>query len=128
MDHNEPTLGEVLRRLDDVSRELKDVLREMKDDRAANAATYVRRDVYLAERTTIEANVADLHGDIKKGIADLHRDIEKVADGLGREVKSVKEDRKNDINFRRQVWLALGTVALTLLVTIVLSVINLLAR
>ena len=47
---DEPTLGEVIRRLDDVSRQLVELTREIKDDRAANAATFVRQDVYVAQR------------------------------------------------------------------------------
>lgn len=114
---SEPTMGEVLRRLDEVSRQLLDLARELKQDRAEAAATYVRQDVYFAERRAGEATVADLHGDIKK-----------VETNLGREIGGIKTDRKNDVAFRRQIWLAVGTLSVTLVVTIVLAVINLLAR
>ena len=46
----DPTLGEILRRLDELSRQLIDLTREIKEDRTVAATTYVRQDVYQAQR------------------------------------------------------------------------------
>lgn len=62
---DEPTLGEVMRRLEETSRQLADLAAQMRDDRAHAAQTYVRQDVYLAQRQADHAVVADLQGDIK---------------------------------------------------------------
>jgi hypothetical protein len=102
----EPTLGEILRRLDDVSRQLIDLTREIKDDRAATAATYVRQDVYLAQRLADQSVVADLHGDIR----------------------TVKDERKKDNDWKRQQNLTLAGLTVTVLVSIALAIVNIVAR
>lgn len=110
---NEPTLGEVLRRLDEVSRQLIDIVREIKEDRVDAAKTYVRQDVYIAERQASNAVVADLHGDIQS-----------VKGELGREIRGIKDDRKSDLGWRRQMWLAIGGLAVTTLIGIIGLIIN----
>ena len=60
---DEPTLGETLRRLEELSRQMIDLTREIKEDCATPAASYVRRDVYGAQRQADAAVMADLHGD-----------------------------------------------------------------
>jgi hypothetical protein len=114
---SEPTMGEILRRLDEVSRQMIDLAREMKDDRSAAAATYVRQDVYFAQRQAMESMIADLHGDVKQ-----------TETNLGREIAIIKDDRKSDVNFRRQVWLTMGALAITTLVTIVIAILNFVGR
>jgi hypothetical protein len=104
--NSEPTLGEVLRRLEEVSRQLLDVTHELKEDRKATAATYVRQDVYIAQRQADAAIVADLAGDMQ----------------------SMRDERKTDVGFRRQVWLTLGALAISMLVTIVIAIANFVAR
>ena len=110
---NEPTLGEVLRRLDDVARQLGEISREIKEDRAIAAGTYVRQDVYMAERTAQSAIVADLHGDIQSAKTELRG-----------EVQALKAQRQTDTAARRQVWLAIGGVAATSLLGIAALVVN----
>ncbi|HET7303639.1 MAG TPA: hypothetical protein VFJ12_03685 [Segeticoccus sp.] len=61
---DEPTLGEVMRRLDETSRQLADLAGQMREDRNHAAATYVRQDVYVAQRQADHAVVADLQTDI----------------------------------------------------------------
>lgn len=112
---NEPTLGEALRRLDDVSRELKELAREMKADRADAAKLYVNQGVYLAERQAMEYQIADLHGDLKK-----------VEIATGKEITDLKRARQGDTDARRQVWLAVATLAVGSLVTIAVTIVNLL--
>lgn len=96
-------MGEVLRRLDEVSRQLIDLAREMKDDRDKAAATFVRQDVYLAQRLADQAVVADLNGDIR----------------------AVNKAREADAGWRRQVLLTLAVLAISTLVSIALAVVNL---
>lgn len=103
---DEPTLGEVIRRLDDVSRQLVELTREIKDDRSANAATFVRQDVYVAQRQADGAVVADLHG----------------------EIRTLKESRQKDSDWRRQQNLSLAVVAIGAVVSIALAIVNILAR
>lgn len=103
---NEPTMGEVLRRLDEVSRQLLDLAGQMRDDRDKAAATFVRQDVYQAQRIADQAVVADLHGDIR----------------------SINKSRESDAGFRRQVWVTIGTLSISMLVTIVIAIANFVAR
>ena len=112
-----PTLGEVLRRLDDVSRQLVDLTREIKEDRAASAATYVRRDVYMAEQVTSNAVVADLHGDIQALKAEH-----------GREIRGLKDERKVAADKARQMWLALGAMAVTIALGLATIIVNVTTR
>jgi hypothetical protein len=121
---SEPTTGEVLRRLDEVSRQLVDLAREMKEDRAKAYAIFVQREVYnerektyAAQRTADQAVVADLHGDIKK-----------VETNIGRDVEAIRKERQSDAGFRRQVWLTMGALAITTLVTIVIALLNFVTR
>lgn len=114
-------MGEVLRRLDEVSRQLLDLAREMKEDRDKAAAMFVhqavyneREKTYIAQRLADQAVVADLHGDIKQVETSLSRDIDTLRDG-----------RKADQDWRRQVLLTIAVLAISTLVSIVLAVINL---
>lgn len=109
-----PTLGEVLRRLDAVTQQMSNLAIEMKEDRAALAATYVRRDVYMAEQTTSNAVVAD-----------LHRDIQALETTHGREIKALKDERRADADKRRQMWLAISAMAVTLTLGLAGLIINL---
>ena len=103
---DEPTLGEVIRRLDAITAQLTEVVREIKDEREKNAATFVRQDVYVAQRQADAAVVADLHS----------------------EIRGVKEDRKRDVDWKRQQNLALAGLAITTLVSIALAVIGFIVR
>ncbi len=60
----DPTLGEVIRRLDEIVERQERMLDRMDRDRVEAAKTYVRQDVYSAERQVVEANVADVRTDI----------------------------------------------------------------
>lgn len=61
---DEPTLGEVTRRLEEITRQLTEIAGQMREEQARAAQTYVRQDVYNANRQADHAVVADLHGDI----------------------------------------------------------------
>lgn len=103
-----PTLGEVLRRLEVVATQLGGIAREIKEDRAAAASTYVRQDVYLAERRASSAVVADLHGDIQVVRAEV-----------GSEIQGIKTDLKADRGWRRQMWLAIGVAFAASLLSVI---------
>lgn len=60
---DEPTLGEVLRRLEQVASELAKVTEQLRTDRVEAAATYVRKDVYIAETTSVTVRVGKLEDD-----------------------------------------------------------------
>lgn len=100
---NEPSPGEIMQRLDAVAAQLAALARQLSEDRNKAEATYIRRDVYMAERQFDQAVVADLAGDIRV----------------------VREDRKVDIGWRRQASLTIAVLAISSLVSIALAVINL---
>ena len=112
----EPTLGEVMRVCQTLVTEMAGLRAEIKQDRADIAKTYVRQDVYMAERQAAQAVVSDLHGDIRKVEADL-----------GRKIQQIQEDLKAEKASRRQVWLAISTMAIALLsifVTIIIAIVR----
>lgn len=131
-----PNLGEVLRRLDNLQMTLADLVTEMKADRAENARIYVRADVYNVAQTAQNAIVADLHRDVGKVDTELRAEVAAAKAGLRAELAAVKNDatnkftviendRKADTAWRRQVTLALGGIAVTVLVAVVGFVIQL---
>jgi hypothetical protein len=121
---SEPTTGEVLRRLDEVSRQLVDLAREMKEDRAKAYAIFVQQEVYNErEKTYTAQRLAD-----QAVVADLHGDIKKVETNIGRDVEAIRKERQSDAGFRRQVWLTMGALAITTLVTIVIALLNFVTR
>jgi hypothetical protein len=117
-------MGEVLRRLDEVSRQLVDLAREMKEDRAKAYAIFVQQEVYNErEKTYTAQRLAD-----QAVVADLHGDIKKVETNLGRDIEGLRKVRESDAGFRRQVWLTMGALAITTLVTIVIALLNFVTR
>lgn len=100
---DEPSRGEIVRRLDRIDAQQAEILRELKADRAEVAKTYVRQDVYLAQRKGDAAVLADLHGDLGE----------------------VRREREKDIAWRRQVLLWLGGITITLLLGIAGLVVSL---
>src|SRR5690348_10619280 len=84
MTQAEPTMGEVMRRLDEVARQMSELFREIKEDRAAAAATFVRQDVYIAQRHADHAVVADLASEAKA-----------AKETLGREIRDVRRDMES---------------------------------
>lgn len=103
---DEPTIGEVIRRLDSIALQLTEVVKEIKDDRADNAKTFVRQDVYIAQRQADQAVVADLHGDIR----------------------TVKADRQKDTESQRQRNLTMAVLAISSVISIALGIAGILAR
>lgn len=104
---DEPTLGEVLRRIDSLTQQVTQLVTELKQDRADAARTYVRQDVYMANRTAEAAVVADLHGDVARVEAKTNERFERI-----------EAQQKADAASRRQVWLTV----IGLMVTAVLGV------
>lgn len=73
----EPTPHEIMRRLDEVARQMSDLTAQIRELNQAAAATYVRQDVYLAQRQAEQAVVADLHGDLEAVRSDLRNTEDK---------------------------------------------------
>lgn len=103
-DLDPPHLGEVMRRLDGVVSQLSQIAAEMKQDRAEAAKTYVRQDLYLAQRQADQSIVADLHGDIQ----------------------AIKSERDRDAGQRRQMVMWLGGLTVTVLLGIASIVVSIL--
>ena len=69
----EPTLGEVVRRLEDVAKQIAAVASQLSNDRRDAAQTYVNRETYQADRRLIDANHTALQGrvvDLEKAQED----------------------------------------------------------
>lgn len=60
----DPTIHEVLRRLNEYATNLQDFVREMREERRKTEQTYVRRDVYEAETKTRAAELQALRDDL----------------------------------------------------------------
>lgn len=103
---DEPTLGEVIRRLDEYVSQQQRILDRLEHMATDNAATYVRQDVYIAQRQADQAIVADLHGDIQ----------------------TVKADRQKDADSQRQRNFTMAILAVSTLVSIALGIAGILAR
>ena len=106
MPQDEPTLGEVLRRIDALVDQVTTLASEMKDDRRESAKTFVRQDVYIAQRLADQAVVSDLHGDLA----------------------TVKAERQKDLEWRRQINLTLAAITITALVSIAIAIATILTR
>lgn len=110
---DEPTLGEVLRRIDGLTTQVTALVSELKQDRVDAAKTYVRQDVYVAEKNMQNAVVSDLNGDIQALKTDH-----------GRELKQFKIDRQNDADKRRQMWMTLIGLAITTVIGLAALILN----
>lgn len=63
---DEPTLGEVFRRLDEVSRQLAALADQMAKDRVSAENVFVRKDVYNAESLSLDTRVRKIETDDEK--------------------------------------------------------------
>lgn len=94
---SEPTLGEVLWRLNDVANQLTKLAVELKADREAAALIYVRKDVYSEWREAM-----------------AHR------------VKDLEDEQEKSDSFRRQIIVGLILAAASAVISLVLTVSRLL--
>jgi len=101
---SEPTLGEVVRRLDGVAQQITNLVEKIDMDRRRDAETYVNKDSYREYQRLVEATFKAHAGDIE----DLN------------------EGRKEDARWRRTASLTLAVAAAGWLVTIALFVATLL--
>jgi hypothetical protein len=99
---DEPSLGEVLRRLDDVARQMTALALQMRDDRLEAAATFVRQDVYTANTIALTTRVTKIEAD-----------------------DEAKE--KDAAAFRRQLLFIILAVAIPAIASLLLAVNNFLA-
>jgi hypothetical protein len=102
----EPTLGEVMRRLDDVFARLDRTLAQMQQDRDRGDQRYVPRVEWVEAR---------------KGIDDRFKDV------IG-DVGDLKLERTSDTTFRRQVLLAVCIAAFSAVVSIAVTGLLLLGK
>lgn len=100
---DEPTLGEVVRRLDQVATQLTGIV-----DRLERRDTYIEEN-FLRESVWTEARKAD-----QAMVANLYQDI-----------GALQKDRETDAGWRRQVLLTIAVLAISSLVSIALAVANL---
>lgn len=81
---DQPTLGEVVRRLDEVAKQLAGIVDRLEQRDRYIEEHFVRNAVWLEARKADQMMVANLHQDIG----------------------ALNKDRENDSNFRRQIILA----------------------
>ena len=96
---DEPTLGEVVRRLEGVAKQIADVASQLSNDRLLAAQTYVNRETYQSDGRLTDAN----HSALKLRVANL---------------EEAKEDEQK---WRRAASFQLAVVALGWLLTIALA-------
>ena len=100
---DEPTLGEVMRRLDSLVSTVSDLVHQLREDRRHNANTYVRRDWQEEARNADHAMIRE----IAKDVAEMQRQRDLDA-------KAQRAEAERQSNFRRQVGLgaALGILSI----------------
>lgn len=94
----DPTLGEVMRRLDETATDLAAVAADMKAERERTEKVYVRHDVWTEARRADRAEIAQL-----------------------------KKSMDDDAKWRRQVLLGLGLTALSSLTALGIALLNAIA-
>lgn len=100
---DEPTLGEVVRRLDQVTSQLAGIAERLERRETYIEENFVRRSVWHEARKADQAMAANLAQDIG----------------------ALQETDKTDAAWRRQVMLTLAAVAIASIVSIALAVVNL---
>lgn len=110
---DEPTLGEVLRRIDTLTAQVTNLVRELKEDRTLAAQTYVRQDVHLRERQTIEANISDVRSDITKVDTESKARFDRL-----------EAQQKADADKRRQLWLTIAGLFVTVILGVAALIVN----
>lgn len=103
---SEPTLGEVVRRLDEVSRQLVNIV-----ERLERRDTYIEEN-FVRQRVWIEARKGD----------------QGVVANLAQDIGALQQDRRTDAGWRRQQTLTLIVLGITTLVSIALAVANIVVR
>lgn len=99
----DPTIAELVRRLDDVTRSVERVASTLE-------ASYVRREVYDAKHEALKSRT-------DRDVNELRADI-----------KRIEEERKADQAFRRQVMAGAAVGLILLMVNLVLATSNFIAR
>jgi len=103
---SEPTLAEVVRRLDDVVARLVEMAKRLENDRVLAAQTFVVRVAYDSDQRRIDDKFA----------------------AQGRDIADIEQARKEDQGWRRQSSLTLAVAAVGWLVTIALAMTAYLTR
>ena len=109
----EPTLHEVVRRLDDVAHQITNLVTKIDSDRRRDADTYVNRESYREYQRLVEATFKAHAGDSE----DLERDI-----------KALEEVNRDGEKWRRQASFNLAVLAVGWLLTIALALFAFLTR
>lgn len=123
-----PNLGEVLRRLDSLQASIADLIAEMKADRAENARTYVRADVYNIAQTAQNAIVADLHRDVGAVDTNWRAEIAALSTATDAKFSVIAADRKADVDAKRTVTLWLVGLTITIALAVAGFVLQLTSR
>ncbi|HKY59218.1 MAG TPA: hypothetical protein VJL80_14370 [Aeromicrobium sp.] len=98
---DEPTIGEVVRRLASIAGDFAGIRDEMRTTRDEMRTDFVRKETYNAHRDASKAEIDNVRDD----------------------VTDLKTDRSNDAKWRRTVSLTLAVAAVGWLVTIVIALV-----
>lgn len=100
---SDPTIPEVMRRLDEVTRSLDRITGNIE-------ASYIRRDVYTVAHEA------------------LRREVDARLEAQSKDLKAVEEARQEDVKFRRQILAGAAVVIITVFINLALAVSNFVAR
>ena len=105
MTGTEPTMGEVVRRLEDIAKQIERTSNDIRTDRAEQARTYVRQDVYTSDKRS-------------EGLA---------RDAIARAAKELEDRLDKADAFKRQIVAGVSVGAILLVVNIIIGMSALLA-
>lgn len=106
MPADEPSNWEIVRRLDEVAGDFKDLERRLSEAKEHGDAKYLRKDLYAEARKLDSTVVADVASDVRE----------------------LRDERKADAAFRRQVQLGLAIAAIGVMSSFAIAVFTLLTR
>lgn len=110
----DPTVSEIVRRLDEVTRSVERVASTLE-------ASYVRREVYEARHEALKQAGAREDQALKSYFEQEIRDIRG-------DVTRIEDARKSDQQFRRQIMAGAAVGLILLLINLVLATSNFIAR
>ncbi len=115
-----PTLGEVVRRLDEAIREIRETRREMAESHSRTEATYLRKTEFASEQQTNAVVIRGLENEVhstSRRLDALDRDLKAALKESATELLRVEERRRVD-----RMWL-IGGLAFPLILMLIGAVI-----
>ncbi len=115
-----PTLGEVVRRLEEAIREIRETRRELSDSQARSEATFLRKSEFLVTRQTDDVVIRGLDNSVHSATRRLDSLGAEVKDGfkeITSELQRIEDRHRTD-----RMWL-IGGLAFPLIIMLIGAVI-----